>query len=431
MKIRSQKIAKIAKERWNHIFSFSSRPLRPSVKNLLLFILLFISPAQADPSARIELPENEAWTGQRLPFFIELRADGSFTGAASFDLPEIPNSFILKLGTPVLGSTTEGDTEFFTQRHEFALFSQASGSLEIPPITARFSHRKGYTGPSFDASLKTEPASVVIQRPPGSENLGFLVTTDSLTIEETWSPPPGPLETGAVLKRTITQRAADLTGIALAPAPTAAPDGIRVYTGDPEVTDKTERGEFTGERRETITYLVQQPGTHTLPAIRYNWWNPTTQTLESKTLPAVTFTATAAPVPPPAPSPVRFLWWLAPLVAMTAGYSLRRPITDFLRQLRERIDPPPRRAARAFLRSCRHNNAAGATRGWATWQAFHPDFIPSAELQHHLLELNRHLYDPSSTTAKWNGNALAAAFRTIHKGSSQPPKPSPLPQLNP
>ena len=141
------------------------------MKPATIIILATVLPMtlSAAPAVKLDVPKTEAWTGQRLPFFIELRAAGSFSGTPSFDLPQIPGTVILKLGSPVLGSRTEGDAEVFTQRHEFALFSQSNGSVELSPITVRFSHRKGYTGPSFDESLQTESAVLTIQRPPGSE----------------------------------------------------------------------------------------------------------------------------------------------------------------------------------------------------------------------------------------------------------------------
>lgn len=384
----------------------------------------------AAPAVKLDLPKAEAWTGQSLPFFIELRAEGSFTGSPSFDLPQIPGTVILKLGSPVLGSFTEGDSEFFTQRHEFALFSQAKGNVELPPITVRFSHRKGYTGPSFDESLETDAAKLTIQRPPGSEDLGFLVTTASLSIEETWDPQPGPVRTGAVFKRSIVQRADGMSGMALAPAPDTAPDGIRIYTTDPEINDRSDRGNFSGERRETLTYLVQQAGQHTLPAIRYVWWNPQTKTLETKTLPEVSFTATAPPAPPEKPSPARFLWWLLPVAMVGAALGYRKPIAALARGFRDAIDPPAQRADRAFLRECSKNDAPGAARTWAMRRAMSPEPRTDAAFAYELGMLHRQLYgrEPSGD---WSGRALAEAYRSSRRVTKAAPVRDALPPLNP
>ena len=430
MRNHLQKFAKTAMERLNHASSISSRPLRSSVSLLYLLLLLSVLPAAADSSVRIEVPDSTAWTGQRIPIFIELRADGSFTGAAAFDIPEIPGTVVLRIGSPVLGSLTEGGTEFFTQRHEFALFSQTEGALQLPPITARFSHRKGYTGPSSDVSLETKPATLAIRRPPGSANLGFIVTTGSLQIVESWDPQPGPVETGAVFKRTITQKAAQMTGIALAPAPNTAPEGIRVYLAEPEVMDRTERGEFSGERRETITYLVRQPGAHTLPAIRYDWWNPDTGKLETKTLPAVSFTATAPPRPATESPPARFIWLLLPLALLAGAWWLRSSLAACLRDLHDRINPPAARADRKFLRACRRDDPAAAIRFWAAVRRCRPDLAITADLDARLLDLHRSLYGPQAAAA-WSGRPLADAFRLANRKTTVTREQTPLPSLNP
>lgn len=391
---------------------------------------LLVTATLAEPSVRLELGKPEAWTGERLNFSIELRADGTFDGAPSFDLPEVPGTVIFKLGNPVLGSLNEDGTEYFTQRHHFALFSQADGTVELPPVTVRFAHKKGYTGPSFDESLETRPARLTIRRPPGSAGLGFLVTTDSLDIEESWDPQPGPVEVGAVFKRRIVQRADNLSGIALAPAPAEAPEGVRFYPGDPTVKDTGDRGSLSGERSETLTYLVQQAGLHTLPAIRYDWWNPATRKLESKTLPEVSFTATAPPPPPATPSPMRFLWLLPAAVAAVLAGLFRHRLAAAARQLRDRFDPPPRRAARSFLRACHHDDPAAASREWSRLRALRPDLTTSAELEARLLELQRCRFGPAAG-AKWSGRPLAAAYRGLPVARASATPAHGLPPLNP
>jgi len=402
------------------------------MKPVTFIILATVLPMalSAAPAVKLDVPKTEAWTGQSLPFFIELRAAGSFTGTPSFDLPQIPGTVILKLGSPVLGSKTDGDTEVFTQRHEFALFSQARGSVELPPITVRFSHRKGYTGPSFDETSQTDSAELSIQRPPGSEDLGFLVTTGSLVIDETWDPQPGSVKTGAVFKRTIVQRAEGMSGMALAPAPDTGPVGIRVYTADPEINDRIDRGTFSGERRETLTYLVQQAGQHTLPAIRYVWWNPETKTLESKTLPELSFTATAPPVPPEKPSPVRFLWWLLPVAMLGAGVRFRKPIAVLARRVRDGIDPPARRADRAFLRACSRNDASAAALAWAMRRAMPPEPRVDETFDRELGMLHRQRYG-SEPSQHWSGRALAEAYRSSRRVRRTARVTEALPPLNP
>ena len=137
--------------------------------------------------------------------------------------------------------------------------------------------------------------SVEIECPPGSDRIGFLITTESFDVSETWDPKPGPAKVGSVFRRTISQRADQVLGMALPPVPRTAPAGIHVYPSDPIVKDDTERGAFQGTRTETLTYLMEKAGTYSLPAIKFVWWNPKSETLQSHELPAATFDVAPAP----------------------------------------------------------------------------------------------------------------------------------------
>lgn len=423
-----QKSVKAANYRMHLVRSLIPlRSLRASVGFLLSPLL-----AAAEPSARLETPTTDAWTGQRISFFIELRAPGSFDGAPSFDIPRMPGSLVLKVGNPVPGSLTEAGTEYFTQRHQFALISQAEGDIELPTITARFAHKKGYTGPSFDAVEQLPSARFTIRRPPGSEHLEFLVTTESLQIEEHWDPEPGPVETGAVFKRTITQKAPEFTGIALSPAPSGEIEGIRTYVGDPEIADRIDRGTLRGERRETVTYLVREPGLHTIPAIRFDWWNPKTETLESITLPERSFSATAPPPPPPKPSPRRFVWPLLAVGLLTLLVVFRGLLLVAVLRLRDIIDPPRRRAERAFIRACRIGDPAETESCWNRLSALRPDLTVTPALASELLALHRVRFGKAVPAGSWSGDPLLGAYREASRSNARCAKPqaSPLPPLN-
>ena len=330
-------------------------------------------------------------------------------------------------------SSQEIDGEsWFVQTHELALFSQQSGTVEIPGFDVRFGSRDGFTGPVKEQQAQVPAARIEIQRPPGSESIGFLVTTESLELTENWEPHPDPVKVGAIFKRTIVQRAAQMTGMALAAAPTDAPDGVRVYPGQPEVTDKTERGDFLGERRETITYLLQKPGNFELPELTYVWWNPKTEQLQSKTLPAVTFAVAASGEN----IGMRrdWLWLLAVMLVTGLGLWQRRRAAILLAQYWKKLNPPEGVAARKLLQACRHHDAAAAQAAWNQWFKMQDaSFRPGPELRAAVTGMQRCLFGPA-TAGSWRGDELAKAFdakRALSKTSSIG-RPSPvLPLLNP
>ena len=346
---------------------------------------------------------------------------------------------IIKVGNPVVSSEEIERESWFVQTHEFALFSQRSGTVEIPPFEVRYSSREGFTGPVNDRVATVPGGSVAIRRPPGSDQLGFLVTAKSVEIEETWEPLPGPAKPGDVFKRTITQQVDGMTGIALAPPPSVDSDGIRVYVGDPEIEDTTERGEFVGRRRDVITYVVQKPGTRTLPGITYVWWNPEEEELRSRTLPAVTFEVASPPPQAGGDAPVAdafpWGWWTAATASLLGIIAWRREsLIASLRVLWCAVNSPERVAARRLLRACRQNDAAAASRTWLSWLILQPTGVGlSAPLRAAAVDLQEHRYGPRPLDS-WQGASMAHAFREQLATASRRPersRVSDLPTLNP
>lgn len=381
---------------------------------VLMGWMVFASSAAAEVApVAVRLPEAKAWIGQRVPFFVELRSPGSFSGSASFDLPQLPGTLLMKIGNPVVGSQKLEGATWFVQTHEFALFSQKPGSLEVPAFTVRFAQRDGFTGPASDIKAESPGFKVEIQHPPGSENMGFLITTESFEVTEMWDPEPGPAEVGSIFKRTIVQRASHVPGMALAAAPTSVPDGFRIYPESPETNDKLERGDFQGERRETITYLIRKSGTLELPALNYVWWNPTTKTLESKTLATVPFEV----APPPAAKPTKafatrraWLWLLGGALLLGISALKWRSLAEWGRHVWNALNPRDRIAARKLRRACRRNDPAAAVNAWNVWQTMHAvSFKPATELRTAITELQLHLFGPSPTDP-WRGGKLLRAF---------------------
>jgi hypothetical protein len=361
----------------------------------------------------VDVPNPKAWKGQRLPFTVELRARGTFSGTAGFDLPQVPGALVIKIGEPVVGTQKlEGET-WFVQKHEFALFSQRTGELIIPPFSVRFASRDGYTGPASDVQSQTPPVAFEILRPPDSDRAGFLVTTEELEITETWEPTPGPAEVGAIFKRTIIQSAEQLPGMAFAPASTVVPDGMRVYPVEAETDDDFYRGAFRGERRETITYLIQKPGTLELPPLTYTWWNPELEMLQSKTLAAASFEVPFPIVEAETDNPLwakRVTLWVLAVLAGLASWK-RQQIRRWIRLGLKKMNPPDIVAARKLLRASSRNDAATTASAWTQWRGTQPaSFRPSAELQPALLELQRHLFGPA-TAEPWHGENFSRAFR--------------------
>ncbi|WP_166831648.1 BatD family protein [Thalassoroseus pseudoceratinae] len=376
----------------------------------------FVSTVHGDvPRVVSKAQDPSVWKGERARFTVELRAEGPFVGAASFSIPQIPRSVIVKTGNPVVSSKEIDGESWLIQTHEFALFSQQTGTVTIPSFEVRFGNKEGFTGPEKDHTENVPTLKFEIKAPPKSRDDDFLVTVKQIEISETWDPEPKPASVGNIFRRTITQHADQMTGMALAAPPTKTPDGIQGYVGRPDVHDETERGEFSGTRTDVITYQMKQGGSWTIPAIKYVWWDAETEQYGSKTLPAVKFEV-AAPAPQletqPAEQngPWRLLALGTVVLVAVLGWQRHR-LAEWGRRAWRRWNPPERVAARKLLKACQQNDAKAAETAWLDWQNQRSRTGPlNATLQTATSELNSHLYG-KQVTDSWQGQQLKQAFR--------------------
>jgi len=382
--------------------------------------------------------EPKGWIGQRIPFFVDLRGPGPFVGAASFSIPQIPRVVIIKVGNPVVSSEEDDDQTIFTQTHEFALFSQAAGKVEIPGFEVRYANKQGYTGPEVSTTAQVPALQFQIQKPEGLPDGTFVVTTPQLDVTETWDAQPTEAKVGDVFHRTITQTAEQMTGMALAPPPVNVPEGIRIYPDNPEVTDKTDRGELSGERVDTITYSIRQSGTLTIPAIKYIWWDPEKKQFGTKTLPAVTFQVAAPPAVDTTPKETsRDLAWtmaIFALMALVAGWIhwQRKPLLAWFERVKQRLNPPDKVAVRQLHRACRRNDVRLAETAWANWiNTQSADQELPESLKTAVTELLAVRYGTHPGNA-WDGQRLDAEFQRFLKSDrrTHTVDKSALPTLN-
>ncbi len=87
----------------------------------------------------------------------------------------------------------------------------------------------------------------------------------------------------------------NLPGMAFPPLHLKKPEGLGLYTKQPQVTDQMQRGDFTGKRIETVTYVCEQQGIFTIAEAYIQWWNPKSETLQNIVLKSVVLTVDANP----------------------------------------------------------------------------------------------------------------------------------------
>ena len=245
----------------------------------------------ASPQVRVSIDTTQSyWVGQKIPFYVDLLSPGFFSGSPKFDLPEISGVLVMKIPErPVMGTEEIEGHSFTRQRHEFVFFPQRPGQLNIPSFTVRFGVSGQAGAPPKEIALKTTPLTLTPKMPPGAEKLGTIISTRDLKVTEGWDPAPKDAVTGDAFTRTITFQAPDIPGMAFPPMPELQIPGIGIYPEAPVVNDRMERGDFVGERSETVSYVMEDDGKRIIPAISFHWFDIASQTLKSEQLPEVTF----------------------------------------------------------------------------------------------------------------------------------------------
>ena len=119
--------------------------------------------------------------------------------------------------------------------------------------------------------------------------------TRELRVDETWHPQSHKARVGDAFTRTVTLMASDVPGMMFPALPLIKMEGLAVYPKPPSVQDQVERGDLTGKRTETVTYMCERPGQYTLPALVIPWWDLKNHQLMRVTLPAVTLEVDPVP----------------------------------------------------------------------------------------------------------------------------------------
>jgi len=420
---------------------------RPKTILLCALLGLFrVSLLTAQEPVRAELGEESVWMGQAVPLLVTLYSPGPFSGTAAFKLPKIPRTIVMKAGTPLVGSEDIDGASYFTQQHEFTIYTQQTGEVVIPAFRVRFSGKKTFTSEPESMEGATPELRFESRRPPGIEDLGVIVSATELAITQSWNPETAEsIRAGDIVERMITQRASGTAAMMIAPVTSAAPSDVRVYLADPIVKDQNQRGEAIAERIDTIKYQFQQAGTYQLPDMSFVWWDVQSSELKRATVPGSTFTVEGPRAAAESTSAHPEARWL--LAILVIGLLALWPVKKLLSAWRSRHHRPEEIAARRLLAACHANAPSEAYTALMQWQRSvggsqqdsdlkalpSVDDAPSIEAEQ--AALARYLFGGESPQGAWSGQKLAAAFAQTrrrlrltdrrHRGARS------LPQLNP
>ncbi len=260
---------------------------------LLTSLLLPVSVVAADEEVKADVAisiqqDQDIWAGQQVTLNLDLKTTGFSFSDSHFNLPEVPGAFLMQTDTTTIKFTEKIDGQTWQIiRYPLALYPQKAGQLEIPPIAVRFSTSAGFGSTEKAFEFQTKALVLTINSPPGVKDGDLVITTPSFELDYQWQPESGTAQTGDAFTLTVKRRASDISAMLLPPLPVFRVEGLAAYPQAPEVNDKTNRGDLTGERTDTIIWVVEKPGTYDIPGIRFQWWDPDSRELKQQIIPGL------------------------------------------------------------------------------------------------------------------------------------------------
>lgn len=413
------------------------------VSSLLLPVSLLAQNAEvkADVSISTNL-DQEIWAGQQLTLDLDLKTTGFSFSNSHFNLPEVSGAFLMQTDTTTVKLTEKLDGEDWQiVRYPLALYPQKAGRLEIPPINVRFTTSAGFGSEEKAFEFQTEPLELTIKLPPGAKPGGLVVTTRSFELDYDWQPDSAASKTGDAVTLTVSRRAGDISAMLLPPLPVFRTEGLASYPQTPEINDKTDRGDLTGVRNDSITWVVEKSGAYEIPGIRFQWWDPVSRELKEQIVPGLSLdiqpsageeTAKLTSSDDGRDSISTWLKLTLFLTGLVAGALWLR----FRRKTNTQDVNDEKSAFAELQNACKNNQASqahSAMHNWIACSAFTGNkSSASATLTGFARQLNdenltrelRKLQEALVSSENWRGDSLLAALRSTrqhvnHQGHEQ------------
>jgi hypothetical protein len=380
--------------------------------------------------------DREAWAGQQVTLNLDLKTTGYSFSNTLFNIPEVNGALLMQTDTTTIKLSERIDGQSWQiVRYPLALYPQNSGQLTIPPIDVRFTTSAGFGSAVEAFEFQTEALELSVSLPPGAKEGELLVTTTSFELQHAWQPVSETAGVGDAFTLTIIRRAKDISAMLLPPLPVFRTEGLSAYPQAPEINDRTSRGDLTGERIDTVIWIVEKPGSYAIPGIRFQWWDPEKRELRQQIAPGLAIEATA-PVRAVSPAdqvaddrsgPRKLYPALMTALAGLLG------IFTWLRIRAKGVAQDQLTEKTAFsglLKACRNNQPADAYDAIHAWLRFHPaawgqEYVTleafarawhdlslaseSERLQHALTTRDKH----------WHGGGLAAALQVVRRKGRQ------------
>jgi hypothetical protein len=270
-------------------------------------------------------PKADIWVGQQVRLLIDVLARDGWAQIRKFHPFEVPGANVLQVESQGTRLTDTVSAATWTGQHyEWLVFPQRAGAITIPPIVVDVETKDLATQEATPVlDQKTPAVAFQAALPPGADQEHGLISTTRLEAGQTLKPSTAEFKVGDALKRSISLRAAGISGMAFEPVQYAPVAGVGIYPGEPVVQDAVDRGSLSeGRRTESVTYVFEREGNYVLSDVTVTWWDLGEKRLHREVLPGphvrVVLAGPATTVGGGASAPASRSWprWLGIVVAV-------------------------------------------------------------------------------------------------------------------
>ncbi|WP_421210968.1 BatD family protein [Aeromonas enteropelogenes] len=166
------------------------------------------------------------------------------------------------------------------QRWDLPLFPTKAGHYQLPALPVRL-QVAGEDGKPRQRTLMTQPITFEVRLPPVNGAHPWIVAP-AANLSQSWQQSRSELSVGDSITRQVRLSAEQTLSLLLPPLLTS-PDNpmLAIYPTPTRFDDRLDRGSREAIRDEEVTYVLQQGGELTLPAIEVQWWNSQSGQLET------------------------------------------------------------------------------------------------------------------------------------------------------
>lgn len=252
-------------------------------------------PVTPEPIVQVTVDPPRVVVGQPVTLRILVLAPNYMTSP-----PELPGFQVRNAVTRQLQSVNTSDqrdgVSYAGVQYEYAVSPQEPGTYAVSDQTVGIKYA---AVPPATRALTVALPRVSFEAfiPDAAAGLRPFVSAQKLAAEQQIKRSSDPLKAGDAVTRLVTITAEGTPAMLLPPLQFLSVEGLQLYPAQPVLQDKTEgrTDVLTATRIESATYMLERPGTYSLPAIEIGWWNQTEGKVERIHLEAVAFTVAATP----------------------------------------------------------------------------------------------------------------------------------------